>query len=135
MDGPLCIAIADLDFFKAYNDTHGHLAGDTLLKSLGESWRHLVRPDDLLVRWGGEEFAVALPGCTPSEALVVLERLSRGVPSGQTVSFGLAERMPDESIETLMTRADAALYEAKHGGRNRICLAPSSSPVGAANLS
>ena len=135
MDGPLCVAIADLDHFKAYNDTYGHIAGDELLKSLGESWRHLVRPDDLLVRWGGEEFAIALPGCTPSGALIVLERLSLGVPFGQTVSVGLAERQPEETIENLMTRADAALYEAKRSGRNRICLAPSSSPVGAANLS
>jgi diguanylate cyclase (GGDEF)-like protein len=135
MDGPLCIAIADLDHFKAYNDTHGHIAGDTLLKSLGESWRHLVRPDDLLVRWGGEEFAIALPDCTPADALIVLERLSRGVPLGQTVSIGLAERRPDDTIENLMTRADAALYEAKNGGRNRICLAAADSPVAAANLS
>ncbi|MCZ3385377.1 MAG: sensor domain-containing diguanylate cyclase [Actinomycetia bacterium] len=134
MDGPLCVAIADLDHFKAYNDTYGHNAGDTLLKSLGESWRHLVRPDDLLVRWGGEEFAVALPGCTPSEALVVLERLSRGVPLGQTVSIGVAGRQPDETIEKLMTRADAALYEAKQSGRNRIYVCTAGRPVGAANL-
>ncbi len=132
MDDALCVAIADLDHFKAYNDTQGHIAGDALLKSLGESWRQLVRPDDLLVRWGGEEFAIALPGCTPSEALVVLERLSRDVPLGQTVSIGLAERLPDETIEMLMTRADAALYEAKHSGRNRVCVSTAPHPVGVA---
>ena len=122
LDGQLCIAIADLDHFKAYNDTYGHLAGDSLLKSLGEKWRRLVRPDDILVRWGGEEFAIALPGCTPDHALEVLERLKSGIPMGQTVSIGLAARRIDEPIDVTMARADASLYQAKNSGRNRICV-------------
>lgn len=123
MDGSLCVAIADLDHFKRYNDSKGHIAGDVLLRSLGDSWRRLVRPDDLLVRWGGEEFAIALPGCTPDEALVVIERLRQGVPLGQTVSVGLAEMQPGETIDALMTRADTALYQAKAGGRDQVCIA------------
>lgn len=124
LDEPLCVAIADLDHFKDYNDTYGHLAGDSLLKALGESWRHLVRPDDLLVRWGGEEFAIALPCSDPAGALTVLERLRAGVPMGQNVSIGLAQREAGEPIDQLMARADAALYDAKTSGRDRICVAP-----------
>ncbi|MEO8105720.1 MAG: sensor domain-containing diguanylate cyclase [Actinomycetes bacterium] len=122
LDAPLCIAIADLDHFKTYNDSFGHLAGDTLLKSLGEKWQRLIRPDDLLVRWGGEEFAIALPDCTPDQAVEVLERLKAGVPMGQTVSIGLAARRIDEPIDVTMARADASLYQAKNSGRNRICI-------------
>jgi diguanylate cyclase (GGDEF)-like protein len=131
LEGQLCVAIADLDHFKAYNDTFGHIAGDTLLKALGESWRRLVRPDDLLVRWGGEEFAIAIPHCALDDALVVLERLRRGVPMGQTASMGVAMRCADEPIDALMARADASLYEAKHSGRNRLCVsehAPAPTP-------
>jgi diguanylate cyclase (GGDEF)-like protein len=119
----VCIALLDLDFFKAYNDTRGHLAGDGLLQQLGESWRPLVRPTDLLVRWGGEEFALALPDCPLSQALEVLERLRSAVPDGQTVSAGVASWDGSESIETLMARADAALYEAKAAGRDRVVAA------------
>jgi diguanylate cyclase (GGDEF)-like protein len=119
----LCVAIADLDHFKAYNDEYGHLAGDALLRELAESWRHRVRPDDLLVRWGGEEFAIGLPDCPIDVATEVLERLRDSVPLGQTVSIGVAQREPDESVESLMGRADLALYKAKSSGRNRICVA------------
>ena len=119
----VCIALLDLDFFKAYNDTRGHLAGDALLQQLGDAWRPMVRPTDLLVRWGGEEFALALPDCPLSQALEVLERLRTAVPDGQTVSAGVACWDGSESIETLMARADAALYEAKAAGRDRVVAA------------
>ncbi|MDH4159622.1 MAG: sensor domain-containing diguanylate cyclase [Actinomycetota bacterium] len=122
-DVSVCIALLDLDFFKAYNDTRGHLAGDGLLQQLGESWRPLVRPTDLLVRWGGEEFALALPDCPLAQALEVIERLRSAVPDGQTVSAGVASWDGSESIETLMARADAALYEAKAAGRDRVVAA------------
>lgn len=123
--GALCVALIDLDFFKIYNDTNGHLAGDELLRALGRVWRETVRPQDMLVRWGGEEFALALPDCPVAEAEVVLGRLSAAVPSGQTVSAGLAHWNGKESIESLMTRADTALYEAKADGRNRVVIARS----------
>ena len=116
---PLCVALLDLDYFKTYNDTHGHLAGDTVLASLGRSWLSMLRPQDLLVRWGGEEFALALPDCPVDCALDVLERLRAQVPDGQAASAGLACWDGVETIEALMSRADAALYEAKRTGRNR----------------
>ncbi|HVQ86775.1 MAG TPA: sensor domain-containing diguanylate cyclase [Actinomycetes bacterium] len=117
---PLCVAVLDLDLFKTYNDTRGHLAGDRLLQSLAPSWLPLLRPEDLLVRWGGEEFALALPDCALDRAQQVLERLRLAVPHQQTVSAGVAMWDGTESIESLMTRADVALYEAKAQGRNRI---------------
>ncbi|MHB1491607.1 MAG: GGDEF domain-containing protein, partial [Cellulomonas sp.] len=81
------------------------------------------RPQDLLVRWGGEEFALALPGCDLPEALEVLERLRASVRDGQTVSAGLARWDGTETIEALMSRADAGLYRAKNDGRNRTIMA------------
>ncbi|MEO8329979.1 MAG: sensor domain-containing diguanylate cyclase, partial [Candidatus Nanopelagicales bacterium] len=128
--GRLCVAVLDLDLFKAYNDTRGHIAGDRLLQELGSSWLPLLRPEDLLVRWGGEEFALALPGCPLEEAVQVLERLRLAVPHKQTVSGGIAVWDGVESIENLMTRADVALYEAKAKGRNRIVV---NAPAVAAN--
>jgi len=120
MPGPLSVAVLDLDLFKAYNDSHGHLAGDGLLQALGKVWLPLLRPQDMLVRWGGEEFALALPECPLPEAHRVLERLRAAVPSDQTVSAGIACWDGSEPIESLMARADAALYEAKSAGRNRV---------------
>ena len=123
LNADLCVALLDLDFFKAYNDTFGHPAGDALLQALGIAWRPLLRPDDLLVRWGGEEFALALPSCDLPRALDVLERLRSAVPFGQTVSVGVAEWADGELIEVLMSRVDEALYQAKRAGRDRIAVA------------
>lgn len=117
--GPLCVALLDLDHFKVYNDTHGHLAGDSVLAALGRSWLAMLRPRDLLVRWGGEEFALALPDCTVDLAVEVLERLRTQVPEGLSASAGLARWDGAETIESLMARADTALYEAKRAGRDR----------------
>jgi len=117
--GSLCVALLDLDLFKDYNDTHGHLAGDTVLAELGRAWFPMLRPQDVLVRWGGEEFALALPDCPLDDASEVLERLRTKVPDGQTASAGLACWDGTETVEALMSRADDALYEAKRSGRNR----------------
>ena len=120
---PLTIAVADLDHFKAYNDTYGHPAGDRLLAGLGRRWRTELRVDDTLARLGGEEFGLALPETTAETARQLMERLARVVPDAQTCSAGIAEWTGEETAAVLLARADAALYEAKGTGRNRIVVA------------
>jgi diguanylate cyclase (GGDEF)-like protein len=122
-EAPLCVAMLDLDHFKAYNDTHGHQAGDRLLKAAAGAWRGSLRATDVLARYGGEEFVVVLPRCDLEDALVLLARLRKATPEEQTVSAGLALWDGEEAPEGLVARADAALYEAKNGGRNKVVVA------------
>jgi diguanylate cyclase (GGDEF)-like protein len=123
--GRLHDALLDLDHFKRFNDQHGHQGGDRLLKEATASWRTRMRRTDLLARYGGEEFAVLLRDCTHVEAVVVLNDLRAVMPAGQTFSAGVAEWDGHEAPERLVGRADRALYEAKHAGRDRIIVAPS----------
>ncbi len=116
----LCVAMLDLDHFKRYNDEHGHQAGDRLLKEATAAWQVRLRLTDVLARYGGEEFTLALPGCDPQAALTLIERLRSATPEGQTVSAGLAHWLDGESADSLVGRADGALYEAKRAGRDRI---------------
>jgi diguanylate cyclase (GGDEF)-like protein len=116
---PLCVAIFDFDHFKAYNDAHGHPAGDALLAGAALMWRRELRPTDILTRYGGEEFAAVLPACTLEGAMVVVERIRAATPAGQTVSAGIAQWDGAEDNEALVARADAALYAAKAAGRDR----------------
>ncbi len=116
---PLCVAMLDLDHFKRYNDEQGHQAGDRLLKRVAGAWTAELRATDILVRYGGEEFALALPGCGVEDALVTVERLRAVIPSGQTCSAGIACWDGDELALQLLDRADRALYEAKRSGRDR----------------
>ncbi len=117
---PLCLAVIDIDHFKAYNDTHGHLAGDSVLSECAIAWDSQLRGADSIVRFGGEEFVVVFPDCDLEEASEVLERLREATPGGQTCSAGLARWDLAETEEQLLGRADAALYEAKAGGRDRL---------------
>ena len=126
---PLCVAMLDLDHFKAYNDEHGHQTGDRLLKSAAGAWRGSLRATDVLARYGGEEFVAVLPRCDLEDALVLLSRLRKATPSEQTVSAGLALWEPGEAPETLVARADEALYEAKNGGRNQVIVATAGDAV------
>jgi diguanylate cyclase (GGDEF)-like protein/PAS domain S-box-containing protein len=116
---PLAVAMIDLDHFKAYNDAHGHPAGDKLLRACAIAWGNRVRETDVLARWGGEEFCLLLPGCRTDEALDVLEELRALVPEGQSFSAGVAESAPDSDWADLVAFADQALYAAKRLGRAR----------------
>lgn len=117
---PLQLAITDLDLFKAYNDTNGHAAGDELLRGAGRAWLASVGPAVRLARLGGEEFGVAMPSLSVDMARQVLEIMRSRVPAGQTMSAGLTTYVPGERSQALMARADAALYAAKHAGRDRV---------------
>ena len=112
-NAPLCLVALDLDGFKEFNDHHGHLAGDRLLKRSASAWTAAVRAVDMIARLGGDEFVVLLPACRPAEAERVVDRLRRGVPLGLTCSAGIACWDGRESAERLLTRADKAMYEAK----------------------
>ncbi len=120
---PVCVAILDLDFFKAYNDDHGHQAGDRLLKEAAAAWRAELRPTDTLARYGGEEFVVLLYGDDLDVARQVVDRLRAATPRGQSCSAGLARREDGEAAAALLGRADKALYDAKRAGRNRSLVA------------
>jgi len=121
---PLAVLIVDVDHFKAYNDKHGHLAGDHLLKTLATRLsRCLRRTEDLVARYGGEEFIAVLPGADLEVAREVAETMRARVEEstlGATISVGVASAVPVEGgrLDALIGDADAALYAAKHAGRN-----------------
>jgi len=122
---PLCVAIVDIDHFKDYNDSHGHLAGDEVLRECARAWDEALRGEDTIVRFGGEEFLVLLPDTGREQACEIVERLRATTPMGQTCSAGLACWDSTETIDDLLGRADQALYLAKAGGRDQIAEAPS----------
>ena len=125
----------DLDNFKQINDRYGHDGGDAVLRAIGTGLFSLVRRVDLLARIGGEEFAILLPEQGQDVATLSAQRLRAALEAMTvettthkafhfTASFGVAEHRPGETLETLMNRADTALYEAKASGRNRVAVAP-----------
>ena len=120
---PLCLAVIDIDHFKAFNDQHGHLAGNLVLRQATGAWTAALRADDLLARFGGEEFLCLFRRCGIEEATRVVERVRAATPGSVTVSAGVAGWEAGESPEALFGRADTALYEAKRSGRNRSCVA------------
>ena len=131
---PLSLIMIDIDHFKTVNDTHGHAAGDAVLVSFAQLLSREVREWDTVGRLGGEEFAVLLPSSSAEQALAVAERMRisvrsaqatvRGQPLRFSASFGVAEFQPHElTLDSLLARADAAIYEAKHRGRDRVQLA------------
>jgi diguanylate cyclase (GGDEF)-like protein len=115
--GPLCLAVIDLDHFKAYNDTHGHHAGDVALRDTARAWEVQTREVDLLARLGGEEFVLLLPDTPLEEAEQITQRLLDNLTHGLTASAGLAQWHGEEP-DSFYRRADEALYAAKAGGRN-----------------
>ena len=122
--------MADADHFKRINDLHGHAAGDRALQLLGDLLRSSLRAQDLVARWGGEEFVLLLPETDTHGATLVAESIRRRVverplASGElvlpvTLSFGLAEHRPESNLEGTLAHADAALYRAKAEGRDRV---------------
>jgi diguanylate cyclase (GGDEF)-like protein len=127
---PLSFCLMDVDHFKSVNDTHGHAAGDQVLAAIGGLLRRGLRTPDVPARWGGEEFVVVLRQTDGTGALVAAERIRKAVESlvidsnGKripvTVSIGVAEFSVEDSAETLIDRADNAMYRAKTAGRNRV---------------
>lgn len=127
---PTCIALIDLDFFKSINDRFGHGAGDAVLRAFSNAARSELRAQDVLARWGGEEFLLLLPGTQLEQAILVVERMAERVAAVQvaqagndiriTFSAGLARRLHGEPFADTITRADLALYNAKSAGHNRI---------------
>jgi len=113
----LSVAMIDIDSFKAVNDRDGHQAGDVLLVSAAAAWSAAMRPQDILARIGGDEFALLMPGCGQAEAELVTARLQGGMPAPYSCSVGLAMWNGSELSEALVNRSDKALYEVKRNRR------------------
>ena len=128
VDEPLALLMFDIDHFKQVNDNHGHQAGDEVLRKVALIARAQIRAEDLVGRIGGEEFVCILSGLTDQAVRGLADRLCRAIARGSgvdglppvTISVGLANYRPGDTTETLLARADAALYEAKQGGRNQV---------------
>jgi diguanylate cyclase (GGDEF)-like protein/PAS domain S-box-containing protein len=123
------LVIADLDHFKQLNDTHGHEAGDRALRLFSQTASAALRERDMLARWGGEEFVLALPELDRFQAVAVLERVRHdlaiahpGETARFTASFGVTDSLEGDSVERLLAIADAGLYSAKHAGRDRVAI-------------
>lgn len=129
-DAPVSVVLADLDHFKHINDTYGHLAGDAVLRETARRMRDAIRPYDSIGRYGGEEFLLVLSNCDTIGAAAIAERLLQAVRKDTivlaeatvsvTLSAGVATSGVIQDPETLLGAADAALYRAKRGGRNRV---------------
>lgn len=125
---PISVVLFDIDHFKAINDRHGHVAGDEVLRQVAATLASSVRETDLVARWGGEEFLVVLPETSYAGAQICAEKIRQQVAAlgeqigfSVTISGGVYQPGPGESMNDLLTHADARLYLAKHNGRNRIC--------------
>jgi diguanylate cyclase (GGDEF)-like protein/PAS domain S-box-containing protein len=121
------LLLFDVDHFKAINDQHGHDAGDVVLRRIADVARQISRDSDMLFRLGGDEFVVYLPGVDAAGATAIAERLRQAVatsaaPGGLpvTISIGVAQREPSDTVDGWIRKADVALYEAKQAGRNRV---------------
>jgi diguanylate cyclase (GGDEF)-like protein len=129
-DTRFCLLMLDLDFFKSYNDSFGHPAGDDALRKSAQLLRDALRPSDLPVRYGGEEFAALLHDSDGEAGRLIAERIVERFRHANwphravTISVGVAEAVAGDAAAALIARADAALYAAKHAGRNRALLAP-----------
>ncbi|WP_426425965.1 GGDEF domain-containing protein [Bradyrhizobium genosp. A] len=130
---PLSLLLLDIDHFKSFNDSYGHLTGDQVLRLVGMSLKQTIKGQDITARYGGEEFAVVLPNTALRQALTVADHIRRAVMAKElkkkstgeilgrvTISVGVAMLKQGDDTETLIERADACLYAAKRNGRNRV---------------
>jgi diguanylate cyclase len=130
---PLSLLMFDIDHFKSFNDSYGHLTGDQVLRLVGQSLKQLMKGQDITARYGGEEFAVVLPNTALRHALSIADQLRRTVMAKElkkkstgeilgrvTISVGVSLLRPDDDTDALIERADACLYAAKRAGRNRV---------------
>lgn len=130
---PMSLLMIDIDHFKAFNDSYGHLTGDQVLRLVGLSLKQTIKGQDITARYGGEEFAVVLPNTPLRHAITVADQIRRAVMSKElkkkstgeilgrvTISIGVSTLKPGDDIETLIGRADACLYAAKRNGRNQV---------------
>ncbi|OIO32999.1 MAG: hypothetical protein AUJ70_04295 [Candidatus Omnitrophica bacterium CG1_02_40_15] len=121
------LLMIDIDNFKAFNDTYGHQAGDSIIREISKIFKDASRKIDVVARYGGEEFGIILPVTKKEEALILAERIRKAVETSPslkniTISIGVSSFPEDgEKKEDLITRADRALYEAKRSGKNKIC--------------
>jgi diguanylate cyclase (GGDEF)-like protein len=128
---PACVAMIDLDRFKSINDKYGHLIGDDVLSVLAKRIQTAIRDSDKLGRYGGEEFLLLLPATTIDMGMKLMERIREDIATApwgdiakgvsMTISCGITEIKPSDTNLDVIARADQALYEAKHQGRNRVC--------------
>ncbi len=124
----LCLLLADIDYFKAYNDEYGHLAGDAALQCVARLLRGALRPYDFLARYGGEEFAILLPSTDLTDALMVAERIRGLIAAAEfpcrklSVSIGVSRLDIESGARALMLAADNGLYRAKAAGRNKVVI-------------
>ena len=130
---PLSLLMFDIDHFKSFNDSYGHLTGDQVLRLVGMSLRQTIKGQDITARYGGEEFAVVLPSTALRQALTVADHIRRAVMAKElkkkstgeilgrvTISVGVSMLKPGDDTDSLIERADACLYAAKRNGRNRV---------------
>jgi len=130
---PLSLLIVDIDHFKSFNDSYGHLTGDQVLRLVATSLKQTIKGQDITARYGGEEFAVVLPNTALRQALTVADHIRRAIMSKElkkkstgeilgrvTISVGVAMLKPGDDVDSIIERADVCLYAAKRNGRNRV---------------
>lgn len=129
----LSVMMIDIDGFKVYNDNHGHLAGDIALRTVAETIKQYLRPEDMVARYGGEELFALLPGMDIQATLTIAERLRQAIKQtevsdeanqslpGVTVSIGIAQMFDHDDPKKLIEAADRVMYTAKHTGRDKVC--------------
>ena len=130
---PLSLLMFDIDHFKSFNDSYGHLTGDQVLRLVGMTLKHAIKPQDIAARYGGEEFAVVLPNTTLQHALTVADQIRLAVTAKElkkkstgeilgrvTISVGLSMLRAGDDTDALIERADTCLYVAKRNGRNKV---------------